>query len=1681
MNGARKRVGDAGGRGGRTRDTTATPTAAKLATAAAAQRQRPQSVHAQTVGRDLWDEQRRRDADAHREERHSALHSFFSVRAHPNEIEFADVDVAPARSLSRPHSASHSLSRIDDDLDSPSAPLHIQTLTLSNFSRRSVKLCPIPPPNPHFALRDPSDTSLPAPSSLSLAPGASARIAVAFSLDVLAPRRPARAVPLGSRPDSATASAYSVASPGRSLATSLGHLGPRDPTLQSIQGIHTAQGLIPSSSSSLFRSVLSIDILSPPGRIDVPLRASIASPDVSLPPFLDMGTVLRGTTLEACLVLTNLGGRDALCHVVCEAGGRDAKCTVVGRNVDGGAGAASATGWSVDAGAGTASTNGSTPQRDVDTGPDVNADADPPSVTILHPSITVPARLRLPPPRDRDDLQMKTKTKQHTNAMKQKSKRPISPVPLLPPIPRARTPATPSSPTTPATSTTPSSPATPATLDTSGRALLPITASTSRTGSFEATLRVRVGEGESNGGEGEGDETQTRAVIVRWHVVAHAVEFLCGDPTNPTNPPHTHTPITLPLVLQSDTHVLSATLRNVLSRPVRFRIAPQGDQDDVRAANVVPVSGALPAGGAVGSRARAGAGAGSKGEGGETTPPHSHDGHWLRFVPSEGTLDPGASLPLAVSFCPPLGVTSPGATPEGTSGGDIVEHEGTWGIVSTLVAEPGKETGPGAHNKPPNVLHARFMGTSAPVRVVLDPPSMRFPATHVSTSPSTSFGPAPSNTASITVCNASAGPVRVVVDRPRAPFVIVRSAVGGAWEGRLGAGEEAVVEVGVIGREAGSYSSPLVVKVLSSTSAHAVLAHLSCHLRVVVHPRQPPSTAAPQGTCPPTRGERQEEWDDKKVHEQRYIDWYRRAAAERGDGPDGSSDGEEEGWPYLSLALPHEVDVVGAKVVEDKKQPSKLSPWTVTPLIARARSGEVQVPRLGRRVQGSRPFVPDEWPLVPESLLNSIFVGVAELDMGEVEVGARAVRGLNFLNAGGETVWVQVLPPGNKIMAGGREQIKKVECNVAIVPVRGLELPAGEVGGVEISVVGRALGIWKAKLVYVINGKHKYSLPISANVKLPSLLIQPTLLQMQATVSDGPTAQEGWPSTWGALTLTNAGIAPVKFSFSIDPTAVDGEGKFEATSLGGRIESGGSFVLAVKFTPGLRPLTDKKARINIVDDEDRPIGGGTEVILRGETPAVRLVWAGASQSFGLHTVHKKNAINAVDFGVVPVFNATTENVLDMRRLFTFLATSRQRIAGTLLGNVAVTLVLKNASLTDAAFSTNTNKCSGDVFVYPGTSTVTRETDKEVIIAVTPSMPGVFQDDIVVLAAGGGKPIHVPLQYEAKVPVVEVTGLCSLGAIVVGGSRTGDFSISNTSAVLTKCAIDLRLHGEFQIVAGALINAQNKKSSINASMSVIDSSMDVWHFDGIQQSSAKGPYGCLYLFDVLPGQTLKLQLHYQPQNIGCNDFYLTIDVVGCGTKRILVHAEGIESPLVVSQTQVCFGNQNLLAATKDARMPATEIVNLFNISETDTVSWWIGNAELLPDAFRLEPTWGQIAPQEKSQIIVTFTPQHPSYYSFQAEMFLQDIEGSTGLFISGVAITPSLIFDPPELILPTVPLESVSEATIKVTNHTGESCDLQFDIERSVQQITQIQLSFPDGKITSVVLQFFLGGSTFTAI
>ncbi len=142
----------------------------------------------------------------------------------------------------------------------------------------------------------------------------------------------------------------------------------------------------------------------------------------------------------------------------------------------------------------------------------------------------------------------------------------------------------------------------------------------------------------------------------------------------------------------------------------------------------------------------------------------------------------------------------------------------------------------------------------------------------------------------------------------------------------------------------------------------------------------------------------------------------------------------------------------------------------------------------------------------------------------------------------------------------------------------------------------------------------------------------------------------------------------------------------------------------------------------------------------------------------------------------------------------------------------------------------------------------------------------------------------------------------------------------------------------------------------------------------------------------------------------------------------------------------------------------EIVN----TTSDTIPW---NSSLYLDSsdqagFSLSPSAGALRPGTKQEIRVKFDPSTAGIFVGIIQLIISylGLEAEFSVKVSGFALYPSIVFDPPEIFLPVVALGVTSTAMVWISNNGCENGDIIAEIPNEIKRsdIT-FELTFPEGR------------------
>ena len=220
----------------------------------------------------------------------------------------------------------------------------------------------------------------------------------------------------------------------------------------------------------------------------------------------------------------------------------------------------------------------------------------------------------------------------------------------------------------------------------------------------------------------------------------------------------------------------------------------------------------------------------------------------------------------------------------------------------------------------------------------------------------------------------------------------------------------------------------------------------------------------------------------------------------------------------------------------------------------------------------------------------------------------------------------------------------------------------------------------------------------------------------------------------------------------------------------------------------------------------------------------------------------------------------------------------------------------------------------------------------------------------------------------------------------------------------------------------------------------------------------------------------LELIFQPFRATKHQFSLPIHIMGIAEvdDHIFVECEGLPSPITLSKTEISFKNKvlhrnaNGVVVSHFGQLSKDEIV--FTNALKNPILWKAQIVDLSEggsEYFSVEPKQGSLVGGENQQLLIYFEPNSPGYFEALVKISIgyHDVRADFTLKLQGSSVDPLILFDPPEIFLPIVPLGEESSAVFSIINYGCERTDVKHTILVDNQDHDgSLELVFPEGKL-----------------
>lgn len=556
---------------------------------------------------------------------------------------------------------------------------------------------------------------------------------------------------------------------------------------------------------------------------------------------------------------------------------------------------------------------------------------------------------------------------------------------------------------------------------------------------------------------------------------------------------------------------------------------------------------------------------------------------------------------------------------------------------------------------------------------------------------------------------------------------------------------------------------------------------------------------------------------------------------------------------------------------------------------------------------------------------------------------------------------------------------------------------------------------FQRSMSYLINGLHRYQFNVAAEA------VPITLDVAERTLHFRFTDEATTPFLTKGLMLHNPGNATASFEWETEKKA------FSVSQTQGSLEPGKSMEVKVTYYPEAQPLSEETLTLKI--------DGGPPLPIKciGEIREARCI-------FGT----KK-----LEFGMVPVGVFREKQV-----------------------------VLKNVGKYDAFWEAD--KPLGGLTIQPSSGHIAAGASQSLVVTLKPTMPQSYDTNLIVNVRGG-KQIKLSVRGDAEIPSVEVAqDEFDFGGVYVGGQARKPLTLSNTGSIAAVLLLDLVDCPDFALDLEGFDADESPIQPIRSKDEVTEpKKKNVAPRPGTAGSRGRNADESmdddnlpkrLFKISINAGEVVKTALIFRPSAVVDHGFELPLSMAGLPSTpsiRRVVAATGLKPPLLISESEIDFGHKVVLGQ-RSRRPPYMKFVRLTNDHDQD-IDWRLAvdTEQLRKSPFHFEPSSGSLPPGATCDVKISFAPREPVLFAGQVDSFIHlSPQTYISLSLRGIGCFPMLTFDPPQVVLPMVPLGLRSEVIFNVVNNGYETMQLRFKAPPDSVRVP-LEIEMVDGDVISL--------------
>ena len=686
--------------------------------------------------------------------------------------------------------------------------------------------------------------------------------------------------------------------------------------------------------------------------------------------------------------------------------------------------------------------------------------------------------------------------------------------------------------------------------------------------------------------------------------------------------------------------------------------------------------------------------------------------------------------------------------------------------------------------------------------------------------------------------------------------------------------------------------------------------------------------------------------------------------------------------------------------------------------------------------------------------------GPKVLDFGKVFVRSKVTKNFSIFND----------LPSSILVALSDESLSE---ELAMTNPRSQVVPSAQPAGFDITLSHHLPQSFLRLVSYTINGHHLFKFTVKAEITLVELQLNRADLKfrfeedyLERTMSKN-------------VVMTNPGNAPANFNWNTIPG-------FTVQPSEGQVPAGGATICDVIFAPpNSGGLVDGKLVLKIEDGAEQTLQVDGQV---DESAAM----------FTAKSIH----CGTMAVGASPVTK---------------------------------TIGLQNTGQNSTCFFVDSVPAGVTVSPTRGRLSVGEKIDLNIHMCL--DRPTRL-DSVIQVWIRGGKPVRIPIRGAAVVPdiVIDEDGF-EFGQLTLGASVTLPMNLRNLSAVEGTLYVDLQAHPDFTVTLPDISQMKNiptgpdglpdeaaaAQEMMNALVPIsqaeyLDATGDGDGSPGDLAGEIAGDLAAMqgggegmedteeeaaasiWKINVQPGGELRFNLRYAPTEMAQHYFELPIHAAGgASTKseglRKVVHAEALRPRLLFSNSIIDFKSKVVASAVGGAPSSGASGMSAGGggggaASVASVVEFTLSNADESPIAwkidleplkahtgvFHIEPSSGQLDPQNDVVVRAAFLPQESMPYHATLDVFVSNSGDGDGddlqvnldhpyleLVLKGNGTVPKLAFDRKDIALPVVPLGVKSRCVFQVINEGYEQLEIKHRLPADKERIP-LNITYPEGNL-----------------